>query len=198
MTVKLSYPFQRRPKCSDSLGEAHICMALNASYGYWQFKIDDQDKEKTKFTSHHSLYKLLRMPFGLRNALSTFHLSMNIILSAVKCQFAIVCLDDVFTFSRSLEEHLDDLRTGLKLLRRARVSLKMNRSIIVESRTDTLGHVIKAGRLDILIGAADGIRRLQHPTNVTEHKSFLGLCNVLTGFVPSFLPIAALLNHEVD
>lgn len=52
-------PNQRMDEYLDSLGEVHIFRTLNASYGYWQIKIDDPDKDKTTFTSHHGQYRFL-------------------------------------------------------------------------------------------------------------------------------------------
>lgn len=50
------------------------------------------------FTSHHPLYRYLRIPFGLKNAPSTFQGIMNGMLSTIKWQPALVYLDNVVIF----------------------------------------------------------------------------------------------------
>lgn len=91
-------PIERMDECLDSLGEAHMLSTLDSESGYWKIEIDDRDREKTTFTSLQRLYRIYKMLFGLKNALSTFQRATNIILSAVKWQSALLYLDDVVLF----------------------------------------------------------------------------------------------------
>lgn len=47
-----------------SLGEAAIFSTLHANSGYWQFKIDETDRDKAAFASHQGLFLFIRMLFG--------------------------------------------------------------------------------------------------------------------------------------
>lgn len=67
------------------------------------------------------------MPFGLKNALSTFQRSMDTILSVFKLHFALVCSKDVFISQRFVEKRLNHLQTVLGLLSTATVSLKLKK-----------------------------------------------------------------------
>lgn len=84
VTTRDSYALQRMDECIDTLRDAKIFSTLGANSSYWQIEVHKSDLEKTKFTSHHGLYKLTRMPFGLCNAPATIQRVMNIVLSAVK------------------------------------------------------------------------------------------------------------------
>lgn len=119
------------------------------------------------------------MSLGLKKAPSTLRRAMNIVLSTVNWQFALVYLDDVIMFWRSVEDHLDHLRTVLELLPRAEVSSKLKTCFFFEDRIDYLGHVIPPARLGISTKATDEIHGLKHDTTVTEIKSFLGLVKYL-------------------
>lgn len=119
------------------------------------------------------------------------------ILSKVKWQFAIVCLEDVFIFSRSAEKRLDQPRTVIGLLSKAGESLKRNKCYLLEDRIEYLRHIVQPYRLGISTKATNSFHRLQHTTVVTELKSFLALCNVLRRFVASFARIAAALNFRL-
>ncbi|CDF37529.1 unnamed protein product [Chondrus crispus] len=82
VTVRDSYPLLRMDECINSLGDA-----------------------TTTFASHCGLYRFLRMPFGLKNAPATFQRAVDIILSRVKWETALVYLYDVIIYSKTVTEH---------------------------------------------------------------------------------------------
>lgn len=66
--------------------------------GYWQSKNAKKDKDKTAYTFHNGFLDLWRMPFGLKNAPRTFQQDMEVLLTRVEWQFALVYLDDIVIF----------------------------------------------------------------------------------------------------
>lgn len=84
--------------CIDLLGNAAGFPAPDANSGYRHKKFDEADRNKTGFTSHHSLYRLIQMTFALRNASGTFQRTTDVILRAVKWQFTLVYLDNMVVF----------------------------------------------------------------------------------------------------
>ncbi|CDF38306.1 unnamed protein product [Chondrus crispus] len=144
VTVRDSYPLPRMGECIDSLGDA-------------------TDRDKTTFASHSGLYRFLRMPFALKNAPATFQRAVDIILSRVKWETALVYLDDCGFFDTSVTY---------------------------------LGHVIRPGQLEVERRNVIAIERARAPTNQTELRSFLGMCNVYRWFVQGFAKVAAPLNKN--
>lgn len=165
-------------QCLDSIGEAGKFPTIDANYGYLQIRISDRDKNKTTFISYHELYKFLRMRFRLKSAPCAFQRAMDIIQSAVKWQFQLVCLAVVVIFSMSVEELLDHLWPAVRLLWREYVSMKLKKSLFSEHCIDYVRHLVQPGTIGISIKATDTILRLQNSTNVAECILFLDLCNV--------------------
>ena len=197
VTKRDAYPLPRMDECIDSLGEATIFSTLDCNSGYWQIEIDDRDKDKTTFTSHSGLFRFLRMPFGLRNAPATFQRAVDIILSKVKWQFALVYLDDVIIYSKTVSDHFNHVRVVLSMLQKAGVSLKLAKCKFFDASVDYLGHVVRPGQLEVASRTVDAVRQFKTPADQGELRSFLGMCNVYRRFVPNFARVAAPLNQKL-
>lgn len=93
VTVPDSYLLPPMDECIYSIEDARVFSSLDATSGYWQIEVNDSEKEKRAFTTYHELYKRTDMPFGLKYAPATFQHVMDIVLSSVKWQIALVYLD---------------------------------------------------------------------------------------------------------
>ena len=122
-----SHPLPRMDDCIDSLGDVAVFSTLNCNSGYWQIPVDPSDRDKTTFTTHRGTFRYKRMPFGLKNAPTTFQRALDILLSGVRWQICLVYLDEFIVFSKDYESHLDHLDLVLSSLREAGVSLKLKK-----------------------------------------------------------------------
>lgn len=88
---------------------------------------------KTAFVTHNSLYRSMRMPFGLENMPATFQLAMDVILGNVKDQYALIYIDDIILFSSTQEDHIRQVKIVSKLVQEAGMALKLKS--VTSSRT---------------------------------------------------------------
>lgn len=70
----------RMDDCIDSFAETSVITVLDANSQNLQVEIENGDRDKTSFMSHHELYCLVRMHFRLRNALRTLQQTMDVVL----------------------------------------------------------------------------------------------------------------------
>lgn len=119
LTRRDANPIPRMNECIDPLGGATGFSALDDNSGNWRKKIEDEDQDKTALTLHHDLYRFVRMPLGLKNALGTFQKAVDLILASDKCQFALVYLNDIVIFLKTLEKQIDHVKQVLTLLYRS-------------------------------------------------------------------------------
>ena len=151
-------------------------------------------REKTAFATHNGLYEFLTMPFGLSNSGASFQRLMGHILRGLEYRFALIYIDDVIIFSKSVEEHLSHLEEVFRRLREANVKLNPKKCNFVKQKVEYLGHVVTP---DGISPNPDKVRVVQEfptPSNLKELRNFLGLANYYRRFVKGCSHIAAPLN----
>jgi Reverse transcriptase (RNA-dependent DNA polymerase) len=99
----------------DSLGDATILSTLDFNSGYWQILMEEEDRNKRTFVAHCGIHRFKRMPFGLCNAPATFQRALDMILAKFKRNYALIYLDGVIIYSRTVEEHMTHLDEVLGL-----------------------------------------------------------------------------------
>lgn len=186
VTRKDCYPLPKLDEQIDSLGHAKYFSTLDANCGYWQIPLSEQDIEKTAFVSHAGFFEFLRMPFGLCNAPATFQRTMDILLSGVRFQFALIYLDDIIVYSSSFRDHLGHLDHVLKTLREANVTLRLQKCRFASQEVEYLGHLIRPGELALKENNVKSLEGIQYPRTKTQLRSFLGTANFYRRFVRNF------------
>lgn len=74
---------------------------------------------------------------------------------------------------------------------------KLKKCLFFTGTIYSLGHIIRPGMIDVGTYSIESIEALPTATNMTELRSFLGLCNVFRHFVPRFAHVTASLNKKL-
>jgi hypothetical protein len=86
---------------------------LDLRSGYHQLKIRECDIPKTTFILRYGLYEYTVMSFRLTNALPHYMYLMKKVFMEYLDKFLVVFIDDILVYSRSEDEHEDQLRLVL-------------------------------------------------------------------------------------
>ena len=82
--------------------------AIDCITGYWQIRLSERAKNLVAFTTNKGLYTFNYMPFGLCNASATFQRVIEKVIQHLLNTLAFV--DDLLTFSKTFEDHLEHLK----------------------------------------------------------------------------------------
>ena len=183
ITVPDVYPLPNITETLDYLGRSCYFSTLDLTSGYYQIPMHPDSREKTAFNVEGGHFEYNRMPFGLRNAPSSFQRMMDGVLRGLKPSQCLVYLDDVIIFGASIEEHAERLRNVFERLREAKLSLKFEKCHFAKERVKYLGHVIDGKGVGPDPDKIQAVRSYPVPTCVKEVQSFLGLANYYRRFV---------------
>ena len=170
------------------LGNSKYFTSLDLKSGYWQIPMDEKDKEKTAFISHKGQFQFNKMPFGLCNAPSYFCELMEKVVGDLS--FTIAYLDDLIIYSETEQEHIEHIREVFVRLREADLKLKRKKCEFFKKELKYLGHIIDKRGVRPDDDKLESIRSLERPTNVTEVRSFIGMCSFYRKFIQNFSKIA--------
>jgi len=110
----------------DQLGKSTWFTALDLQSGFWQIRMAQEDMKKTALITNTGLYDWIVMPFGLKNATSTFTRIMSEVFKDLGSTFLKVFVDDLNVHSETWGEHIQHLDAVLCKFKE--VNLKLNPS----------------------------------------------------------------------
>ena len=142
LTVKNKYLLPRINDLFDQQKGASIFSKIDLRFGYHQLRIKDVDVHKTAFKTRYGHYEFLVMPFGLKNAPTTFMDLMNHVFRPYADQFVVVFIDDILVYSKDWENHDTHLRVVLETLRKERLYAKLSKCEFWLNEVFFLGHIV--------------------------------------------------------
>jgi hypothetical protein len=114
--VKNKYSLPRIDDLFDQLHVACVFSKIDLRSGYHQLKVQECDIPKTAFILRYGMYEYTVMSFGLTNASGYFIYLMNKVFLEYLDKFIMVFINDILVYSRSEEEHEEQLRLVLQKL----------------------------------------------------------------------------------
>ena len=139
--------------------------------------MDDDSKEKTSFIVDNNVYEWNRLAFGLTNAPGTFQRLMNFVLRSVLGRTCLLYLDDIIVFSKTKEEHFNNLRQIFRLLDEANLKMKLAKCEFLCKSVHYLGHIISGDGVAPDPAKVETLNNFIRPRTVVELQSFLGLAS---------------------
>lgn len=183
VTKKESYPIPRIEDIYASLSGGQSFTKLDLAHAYNQIPLDEESKDLTVITTHKGLYRYNRLPFGISSAPAVFQRTMETLLQGIPN--VSVYIDDLLITGKTDEEHLRTLEKVLVRLEKAGIRLKQGKCAFMLKSVEYLGHRISAQGLQATEKKVQAVKSAPAPTDLQQLKSFLGLINYYSKFLPN-------------
>jgi hypothetical protein len=174
----------------DQLGKSMWFTALDLQYGFWQIRMTPDDMKKTALITKTSLYDWTVMPFGLKNATSTFTRTMSEVFKDLGSGFLKVFVDDLNVHSESWGEHLQHIDEVLCKLREVNLKLNPSKCCFVAKAITFPGHMVSHEGVRPDPGKVEAVLRFPTSKSVTSVRSFLGVTSYYRKYVKGYSNVA--------
>jgi len=202
ITEPLVEPLPHIDALLDETRGAQWFTKFDLAQGYHQVRIREADWWKTSFRSQLGQFEWRVMPFGVQGASSVLMRVMNSAMTRGLRQpdlasqspdaaaptgvpgatgplhrSVVVYMDDLLCFSPTLEQHLQDVREVLAILRQEKLFVKASKCEFGRTELGFLGHRVSAAGVAVDPRKVSAVRDWPTPTSNVDLRRFVGLCN---------------------
>lgn len=101
----------------------------------------------------------------------------------------LIYLDDIIVYGKTFEIHLKNLEEVFKRLSEANLKLNAEKCIFFQTQVSFLGHLVSEQGIGMDPEKIKAVQNWPTPRNLSEVRSFVGLCSYLRKFIPGFSTI---------
>ena len=140
-------------------------------------------RKKTAFVTPVRNYHYKVMPFGLKNAGSTYQRMMTKMFEPQLGKNIEVYIDDMVVKSKLVSEHLTDLVNIFEILRRHKLRLNASKCSFGVGSGKFLGYMVTHRGIEVNLDQIRAINSLQPPRNPKEVQKLTGMMAALNRFI---------------
>ena len=156
---------------------------LDVFQGYHQIPLALDDQEKTAFVTPVGNYHYKVMPFGLKNARSTYQRMMTKMFEPQLGKNVEVYIDDMVVKSKLVSEHVGDLTSIFEILREHKLRLNDSKCSFGVGSGKFLGYMMTHMGIEVNSDQIKVINNLQPPRNPKEVQKLIGMMATLNQFI---------------
>lgn len=196
--VDIIYPLPRIDEIFARL-KGTLFSKLDLSNAYTQLVLDDESQMLCAWSTHLGIFKMTRLPFGVKPAAAIFQKTIENLLRDIPN--VINYLDDIVITGSNLEEHVKTLELLLSRLQSVGLRLNVKKCCFFQERISYLGFSIDKDGLSKNKDKVAAVLEAPVPKDVSEVRAFVGIVNYYSKFIRSFAhlmePLYALLRKDV-
>jgi hypothetical protein len=117
---------------------------------------------------------------------STFQRMINGIFCDLLDEGVITYLDDILIYSEDEKSHIDIVRRVMECIRKAKLCVSINKSVIHQREVVFLGYHISESGISMTSDKVEAVKSWPVPRNVKDVQAFLGFANFYRRFIQGF------------
>ena len=160
---------------------------LDLNNGFHQLELEEESRHMTTFSSHMGLFRYRRLNFGTNSAPEVFHEELRKKLATVKgCKNI---HDDILVAGVDDDDHLRALRDTLLVLRKNGLTAKLSKCVFGKPSVSFFGLIFSKDGVHPDPSKVEALKVAEAPRDKKELRSFLGMTNFTSQFMPGYATI---------
>lgn len=176
------YPLPRIDEIFDKIGHGKVFTVLDLSNAYLQLEVDERCQKYFTINTHKGLFYFTRLPFGISCAPAQFQATMDEVLKGIPQTACYI--DDVIITGNNLEDCYVNVNKVFNKLNDHRIRINDNKCKFFVETVEILGHEVSQQGIKPLKSKCDAILKVPSPQNLQQLRSYLGLLNYYSRFLP--------------
>ena len=175
-----NYPLPSLKNFTKHLKGSKVFSVIDLRSAFFNLPIHEDSVNKTTVLSPWGgAYVFKRLPFGLRNAPSSWMKMLDSCLSGIDGIYTY--LDDILVASQTEEEHINILHKLFQRLEDNSMSLALNKCVFAQPTVEYLGYSVSATGIRPLSRKVAAVTAIPEPSTQKELLHFLGALNYFRG-----------------
>ena len=171
------------------LNGARYFSKLDLNSAYHQLELDESSRYITTFTTHKGLFQYKRLNFGTSSASEIFQNTMQNVLSGIPgCRNI---SDDIIIFGGTKEEHDTTLRKVFEVTKQRNLRFTFDKCQFDQHELEFFGYIFSDRGISPSPVKVQAVKACAVPTNASEVRSFLGMIQYCSRFIPNLATISA-------
>jgi hypothetical protein len=181
-----TYPLPRVDEALSALHGATVFSSFDLVTAFWQVPLDAQSREYTAFRTPEGCYQYTRLPMGLKTASSIFCRFVDGIIGDLKWQSCLGYVDDILCYSRTVEQHLQDLLTLITRLDSYNLTANPSKCKFFRDSLTFLGHLVDESGVRPDSSKVEAVRKWEVPANPADLKKQIMAIGYYRRFIHNF------------
>ena len=162
------FPLPHIDAMVDATAGHELLTFMDAYSGYNQILMHPDDQEKTAFMTDKGIYCYKVMPFGLKNAGSTYQRLVNMMFKEHLGRTMEVYIDDMLVKSKKSVDHVDHLKQSFDILRTYQMKLNPTKCSFGVRAGKFLGYMVTRRGIEANPEQIKAIMEIKSPKNIKE------------------------------
>lgn len=189
LTIPDAYPLPLQSDIIFAVRDCSFITVIDCVSFYYQWRVHPNDRHKLTVVSHRGQECFNVAVMGYKNSPSYVQRQIDRILRPYRhCARAYV--DDIVIFSRTLEDHVRQLRQIFGVLRSNNISIKPTKAFIGYPSVQLLGQKVDSLGLATTEEKLKAIAKLKFPRTLRQLEHYLGLTGWLREYVKGYAKIS--------
>ena len=176
-------PIPTFEEATDEMDGSTVWSKLDMFKSFHQIALHPNSRKYATFSTPRGLRRCTTLVMGFTNASEILQRVMSMVLSGIPGVRWIH--DDITIYGHTVREHNERLATCLHRLQEYNITLNKEKCVFGVDKITFMAMQLSSKGIQPSHQKVDAIKYFKAPSNVSEVKSFLGLINFVSRFVPN-------------